>query len=291
VKKKFENILAQFHFTFVGLFVFFSVIIISFLYGLYLTFTNWDGISDEINIVGFKNYIEVFKDENFWYSIQLTILYVFIGTIIVNLIAFIIAYILTSEIKGQNLFRTGFFTPNLIGGILLGMLWNVIFQQILTRAGEVYNIEFLKTSLLSGEKTAFFALVIGYIWQYTGYFMIIYIAGFMNIPKDLIEAASIDGASLFYRIRKIIVPFMVPSFIICIFLSIQRGFMVYDVNKALTDGGPYGSTKLASYHVFEKAFLLRDYGGGQAEAFILFFIVVIITLVQTLLMKRMEVEA
>lgn len=286
-----EELINQLIFTGPTIFIFSSVIIITFIFGLYLTFTDWDGISRSINLVGWKNYYAVLKDKEFWISLKLTIIYVVVGTLTVNFLAFTIAYLLTKGMRGQNLLRAGFFTPNLIGGILLGMLWNIIFQQILTRIGDIYNITFLEKSLISDEKTAFIALVIGYIWQYTGYFMIIYIAGFMNVPKDLMEAASLDGASTACKIRKIIIPFMVPAFVICLFLSVQRGFMVYDVNKSLTDGGPYGSTKLISYHVFEKAFLVRDYGQGQAEAFILFALVVIVTLIQTYFMKKMEVES
>ena len=138
---------------------------------------------------------------------------------------------------------------------------------------------------------AFWALVVGFVWQYTGYMMMIYIAGFTNIPKELLEAASIDGANGVMRMIHIIIPFMMPSFVICLFFSVQRGFMVYDVNLSLTNGGPYRSTELISMNVYQKAFLERDYGGGQAAAFFLFLLVVIVTVSQTYFLKKKEVEA
>lgn len=290
-KRKLDDFLTQLVFTGPTIFIFMSVIILSFLFGLYLTFTDWDGISKTINIVGFTNYTRILSDAKFWTSIVLTLKYVLFAVIIVNFLAFTFAYILTSGIRGQNLMRSGFFTPNLIGGIVLGMLWNLIFSNILVRVGEHYNITTLQNSWIADENMAFWALVVGYVWQYAGYMMIIYIAGFMNVPKDLLEASSIDGANGFVRMKSVILPLMVPSFVICLFLSVQRGFMVYDVNKSLTDGGPYRSTELISYNVYQRAFLERDYGGGQAAAIFLFLLVVIVTVTQTYFMKKLEVEA
>ena len=147
----------------------------------------------------------------------MTIKYVFFSLIIVNVLAFFIAYLLTSGIKGQTLFRLSFFSPQVIGGIILGMLWKLIFSNVLTRIGDFYNIDILKNSWIANEDMAFWALVVGFVWQYTGYMMIIYIAGFTNIPKELLEAASIDGANGLMRMKHIIIPFMVPSFV-CLFL-------------------------------------------------------------------------
>lgn len=147
------------------------------------------------------------------------------------------------------------------------------------------------TSWLSDPDKAFWTIVIVTIWQYAGYMMVIYIAGLMGVPNDILEAASIDGAKTWTKMFKIVLPLMVPSFIVCIFLSLQRGFMVYDVNLALTKGGPFKSTEFVSMHVYEKAFLSRDYGVGQAEALVLFLIVAVITLIQVYFSKKLEVEA
>lgn len=272
-------------------FVFITVVIIPFLYGVYLTFTGWDGISDATQLVGFVNYVAVFKDIEFWKNFGLTLRYVFFTVILTNVIGFAFAYILTSGVKGQNFFRAGFFTPNLIGGVLLGFIWQFIFSNVLVYFGKAYSIPFLSTSWLSNPNKAFWSMVIVTVWQYSGYMMIIYVAGFMNIPSDVIEAASIDGASGLRKLKSIVLPLMVASFTVCVFLTLQRGFMVYDVNVALTQGGPFASTTLVSMHVYNKAFLSQQYGVGQAEAFLLFLMVAFITVIQVYFSKKMEVEA
>lgn len=272
-------------------FAFLTVMIIPFIYGIYLTFTSWNGISENHNFVGFKNYMEVFKDTVFWTSLLLTIKYVIVTVVIINVVSFLLAYVLTSGMKGQNFYRAGFFTPNLIGGIILGFIWQFIFSNILVYIGNNFNIPFFSTSWLANPTKAFWTLVIVTVWQYSGYMMIIYVAGFMNVPKDVLEAASIDGANGFKKMKSIILPMMVPSFTVCLFLSIQRGFMAYDVNLSLTKGGPYHTTELVSMHVYNKAFLSQQYGTGQAEAFFLFLIVATITLIQVYTTKKMEVES
>lgn len=271
--------------------VFITVILVPFIYGIYLTFTNWNGISSTHEMVGFQNYTTVFKDNVFWTSFLLTLKYVFFAVILTNVISFLLAYILTSGIKAQNFFRSGFFTPNLIGGILLGYIWQFIFSNVLVYIGKTFDWVIFSSSWLSNPNKAFWTMVIVSVWQYSGYMMIIYIAGFMNIPKDVLEAANIDGAGGFIRMIKIVLPMMVQSFTICIFLSLQRTFMVYDVNLALTGGGPFKTTELISMTVYNKAFLSQQYGVGQAQAFFLFVMVTVVSLVQVSLSKKMEVEA
>ncbi|NLP47304.1 MAG: sugar ABC transporter permease [Epulopiscium sp.] len=272
-------------------FIFFTVIILPFLFGIYLTFTNWNGISSNHSFIGIKNYLEVFKDKAFFNSFLLTLKYVFFTVTLTNVIAFLLASILTSGVKGQNFFRSGFFTPNLIGGVLLGYIWQFVFSNVLVYLGKTFEIPILSSSWLSDPNKAFWTLVIVGVWQYSGYMMIIYIAGLMNVPKDILEAASIDGAGNFRRMINITLPMLVPSFTVCIFLSLQRTFMVYDVNLALTKGGPFKSTELISMTVYNKAFLSQDYGVGQAQAFFLFLIVAVVTLIQVYFSKKMEVEA
>ncbi|MCX8074362.1 MAG: sugar ABC transporter permease [Clostridia bacterium] len=272
-------------------FIFFTVIILPFLFGIYLTFTSWDGISNSHNLVGFSNYIEAFKDMKFLSSFGLTLKYVLYTVILTNIIAFLFAYILTSGMKGQNFFRAGFFTPNLIGGIILGFIWQFIFSRLLVYIGNNFNIPIFSSSWLADPVKAFWTLVIVSVWQNSGYMMVIYVAGFMNVPKDLLEAASIDGANAWRRMINIIVPMMIPSITICLFLTLQRGFMVYDVNLALTKGGPFKSTELISMYVYNQAFLSQKYGVGQAQAFVLFLVVALVTVIQVYFSKKMEVEA
>lgn len=270
---------------------FFAVMIIPFLYGIYLTFTNWDGISTTSSLVGFSNYVAVFNDSVFWKSFLLTLKYVFISVVLINVVAFLLAYVLSSGLKGQSIFRAGFFIPNLVGGIILGFVWQFIFSNVLVYLGKEWGIPLFSTSWLADPDKAFWTMIIVTVWQYAGYMMVIYVAGLMNVPKDILEAASIDGASLWTKMRKMILPLMVPSFIVCIFLSLQRCFMVYDLNLSLTKGGPFKSTEMVSMHVYEKAFLSRDYGVGQAEAFVLFLLVATITIAQVYFSKKLEVEA
>jgi len=286
-----ENVKTFLFFSGATTFVFFTVVILPFLFGIYLTFTNWDGIARTYLYTGFDNYISAFQDQRFWNSLLLTVRYVFFVVLFTNIIAFLLGYVLSSGVRAQNLLRAGFFLPNLIGGIILGLLWNFIFLEIFTFIGKNYGIDFLSTSWLGRPDMAFWALVVVSVWQYSGYMMIIYIAGFMNLPKDVLEAANIDGARGIGRFTRIILPLMLPSINICVFLTLQRSFMVYDVNLALTGGGPFDSTQLISMYVYEKAFLTQDYGVGQAQAFFLFLVIAIVTVTQIYFSKKREVEA
>ena len=273
-------------------FVFLTVIILPFLFGIYLTLTNWDGIAKTYTFVRLDNYLTVFKDPVFWNSFLLTVRYVLYTVVIVNTLGFILAYALTgNNVRGQNLLRTGFFIPNLIGGIILGLVWKFIFSTVLVFIGRSLDISALSYSWVANPNKVLWTLIIVSVWQYSGYMMIIFIAGLSNIPSDLIEAATIDGASGFNRLRSIVLPLMVPSFIVTVFLTIQRGFMVYDVNLALTDGGPFKSSELISMHVYKKAFLAQQYGVGQSQAFLLFVLVAAISLTQVYFTKKLEVEA
>lgn len=290
-KKRMEGIKTFLIFGLPGIFMFTAVVIIPFIYGFYLTLTDWNGVSDKKNLIGLKNYAEVFKDGDFWISFGRTFLYVAATVILVNVIAFLLAYMLTSGLKAQNFFRAGFFTPNLIGGVVLGFIWQFVFSRVLVSVGSNAGIELFSTNWLSDPTKAFWAMVIVSVWQISGYMMLIYVSGFTGISNDVLEAASIDGATGFQRLKSILVPLMVPSFVICIFLTLSRTFMVYDVNLSLTGGEPYGTTRLVAMHVYQKAFNSRQYGTGQAEALFLFLVVAAISGIQIYLGKKKEVEA
>lgn len=291
VKKRWANIRTFLVFCGPTSLFFLTVILIPFLFGIYLTFTNWNGISNTFAFTGFDNYRVVLGDRVFWRSFWLTLRFVLFTVLFTNLVAFFLAYALTGGVRGQNALRAGFFTPNLVGGIILGLIWNFLFTNVFTFVGKNLGIEGMQTSMLSKPETAFWALVLVSVWQYSGYMMVIYIAGFTNMPADVLEAASIDGATPGQRLRKIIMPLMIPSFIICVFLTLQRSFMVYDVNLALTDGGPFKTTQLISMQVYEKAFLSQNFGVGQAEAVFLFLIVALTTVTQLYFSKKLEAEA
>lgn len=274
-----------------GMFCFLAVVIIPFLYGVYLTFTDWNGVSQTKNFIGLANFAGVMQDRQFWSSLLLTFKYVIVVVILVNVVAFAIAYLLTRGMKGQNFFRAGFFTPNLIGGIVLGYIWQFVFSRVFVNIGESTGWKLFEISWLSDPDKAFAALVLVSVWQLSGYMILIYVAGFMGLSEDVMEAASIDGASGWVKLKHIILPLMMSSITICLFLTLSRAFMVYDMNLSLTSGGPYGTTEMAAMHVYEKAFTSRQYGVGQAEAFILFLVVACISGLQVYLTKKQEVEA
>lgn len=274
-----------------SLFCFLAVVMVPFIYGIYLTLTDWNGVSSVKNFVGLSNFAAVMRDAQFWKSLLLTFKYVIAVVVLVNVIAFLLAYILTRGIKGQNFFRAGFFTPNLIGGIVLGYIWQFVFSRVFVSIGETTGWSLFEISWLSTPNKAFAALVLVSVWQLAGYMILIYVAGFMGLSEDVLEAASIDGASGWVKMKNIILPLMMSSVTICLFLTLSRAFMVYDVNLSLTGGAPYGTTEMAAMHVYEKAFTSRQFGVGQAEAFILFIIVACISGIQVYTTKKREVEA
>lgn len=274
-----------------SLIAFTCVLLIPLIYGVYLTFTNYSPITGSQDYVGFSNFAAIFADKEYLGQFVKTLVYVFFSTIFCNVLAFVLAYLLTSNVKFQNFLRAGFFTPNLIGGIILGYIWKFIFANVITLIGKSLAYEPLMTSFLTNPDRAIWAMIIVTVWQYAGYLMMIYVAGFVSIPKDIQEASDIDGAIGLKKLFKVTIPLMVPSFIICFFISISRGFMSYDLNLALTNGQPYGSTRLAAMHIYQKAFQANQYGVGQAEAIVLFIAVAIAAVSQVLLTKKYEVEA
>ena len=228
-----------------ALLLFTGTVIVPLFYGLYLTFTSWDGISLSKPFVGLANYSAAFADTSYWQSLGKTFIYSFFSVIFINIVAFLLAYAVTSGIKGQNFFRAGFFIPNLIGGIVLGYVWQFVFNRAFTALGASIKGGTVP-SLLSTESGAMFCLILVSVWQYAGYMMLIYVAGFMSVPEALKEAALIDGCTPGQALRKVILPLMRSSFVQCLFLSVTRCFVVYDVNLSLTNGEPYGSSELAA---------------------------------------------
>ena len=271
--------------------IFAAVVIVPFIYGLYLTFTSWDGVSRSKPFVGFANYIATFQDSAFWAALGRTFIYSFVAVILVNVVAFILAYLVTRGVKGQNFFRAGFFVPNLIGGIVLGYVWKFVFNRALVALGGSFSIGALSTSWLATSGGAMLCLIIVAVWQYAGYMMLIYVAGFMSVSNDVLEAAKIDGCTDFQTIVHISVPLMVSSFVQCLFLTITRCFMVYDVNLSLTKGEPFNSSVMAAMHVYNQAFTYKNYGTGQAEALVLFVVCAVIGVLQVYIGKKAEVSA
>jgi len=270
--------------------IFLAVLVYPFLQGVYLTFTNWNGFG-YTKFAGFTNYLTSFKDHTFWTTLAFTAKFVVVSMILVNAVAFGLALLVTTKLKSVNVFRTFFFIPNLIGGVILGVIWQFIFDTALTSVSQKFKIPFLQESMLNTTGRAFWALIIVTIWQSSGYMMIIYITGLMSIDNEVVEAARVDGASAWRMLTAIKLPLMAQAFTISLFLTMRNGFMAYDVNLALTGGGPYRTTELVSMHVYNEAFAFGHFGTGQAKAVIMFLMVGLAAIVQVAVSKRMEVEA
>jgi raffinose/stachyose/melibiose transport system permease protein len=273
-----------------GTILFFCVVVVPFIYGLYLTFTSWDGVSTSKPFVGLANYAAAFADTAYWVALGRTAIYSLFSVVFINVLAFALAYLVTSGVKGQNFFRAGFFVPNLIGGIVLGYVWKFVFNRAYVAIASAI-IGGTATSPLATTGGAMFCLIFVSVWQYAGYMMLIYVAGFMSVSDSLKEAAMIDGCTPSQAMRNVTIPLMRSSFVQCIFLSITRCFVVYDVNLSLTKGEPFNTSVMAAMHVYNTAFTYKNYGMGQAEALILFVVCAIVGVTQVIIGKKGEVEA
>jgi len=266
----------------------FMVVIVPLLYGIYYSFTNWDGINEPV-FQGFTNYVKLLKDQSFRDSLWFTTKFAVVSVILINVIGLSLALLVTQKIKGNNLLRTIFFMPNLIGGLILGFIWQFVFISAFTAIGEKVGIKALE-GWLSTTKTGFWGLVILTAWQMSGYIMIIYIAHLESIPEDVLEAAKIDGATSFQRFRYIIFPLVAPAFTVSLFLTLSNSFKLYDQNLSLTGGAPYNSTQMVAMNIYNTAFVNNNMAFAQAKAVIFFIIIAIISLTQVYYNKKKEVE-
>ena len=276
-------------FAAIPLAIFTIVLLIPFFRGIFLTFTNWDGF-DFDKFVGLDNYALALQSESFWSAMQMTFGYVIACLILVNLVGFGLALLVTVPIRSANVFRTFFFLPNLIGGVILGLIWQFIFGSALVSISKNTGLPFFQDDWLLSPTTAFWAMVIVTVWQMGGYMMIIYITGLMSIEKDVLEASSIDGAGPFRTMFAIKIPLMAQAFTISMFLTIRNAFMAYDVNLALTGGGPYRTTELISLYVFKEAFGFGNFATGQSQAVLMFLVIAVAALTQVIISKRAEVQ-
>ena len=255
--------------------------IVPFIMGIYLSFCEFTTVTDA-KFVGLKNYLRVFSDSTFMHALWFTALFTIVSVLTINVFAFVIAMLLTKGIKGTNFFRTVFFMPNLIGGIVLGYIWQILLNGILGHFGR---------TLTYSSSYGFWGLIILMNWQQVGYMMIIYIAGIQNIPTELIEAAEIDGANKFQTLYKIIIPMTMPSVTICLFLTLTNCFKLFDQNLALTAGEPSNNSQMLALNIFETFYGRTGWEGvGQAKAVIFFIIVAVIALAQNRLTRTKEVQ-
>lgn len=260
-----------------------------FLLGLYRSFCEFTSPVD-YHWAGFSNYFRAFADEGFRRAFGFTAAYAVVSILIINICAFALAYALTQKLRGSNIFRTVFFMPNLIGGIVLGYVWKFVFNRAFVAIAEAAT-QSDHASLLSTPNGAMFCLILVSVWQYAGYMMLIYVAGFMSVDQSLKEAAMIDGCNKGKAMWHVVIPLMRASFVQCIFLSTTRCFMVYDLNLSLTKGEPFNQSVLAAMHVYNQAFVYKNYGTGQAEALVLFIVCAVIGMLQVYFGKKGEVAA
>ncbi len=262
--------------------IFAVVFLIPFILGLYLSFCDFSTVSDSI-FTGLSNYRKILSDENFLNALWFTIKFTVVSVISINVIAFGLALLLTNKIKGRNFFRTVFFMPNLIGGIVLGYIWQLIINGVLSGLGVTITYD---------PSYGFWGLVVLMNWQMIGYMMIIYIAGIGNIPKDLIDAAKVDGATSFGVLRHVIIPMVMPSVTICLFLTLTNAFKLFDANLALTDGAPSRQTAMLALDIYKTFYgAVGSQGAGQAKAVIFFLLLAAVSLIQLKITRKREVEA
>ena len=257
--------------------------LIPFIMGIYLSFCNFTTVTDA-QFVGLANYIKIFTDpsSNFLHSLWLTSLFTVVNVVLINVFGFVLALLLVRGFRGTNLFRTVFFMPNLIGGIVLGWIWNLLLTGILAKFGR---------TLVYSETYGFWGLTVLMLWQQAGYMMIIYIAGLQSIPDDLIEAASIDGATSLQTLFKIKIPMVMPSITICTFLTLTNSFKLFDQNLALLSAESSGKLKLLALDIYETFYGRNGWeGAGQAKALVFTIIVALIAMVQMRLTNRKEVQ-
>jgi raffinose/stachyose/melibiose transport system permease protein len=290
-RKRWSEAVQQLVFVGPALLFFCLIVLVPFLMSFYYSLTDWNGVTTRVVWAGLNNFKRILmEDDAFRTSFWFTARYTLAAVVLTNLVGFALALLLTQPLKTRNLLRTVFFLPNVIAGLLLGFIWSFIFVRGFAAVGNWTGIGFFQLPWLGTASTAFWGMVIVTVWQLSGYLMVIYIAAMMNMPRDLIEAAKIDGANRFQMLKNIIVPLVMPAFTVCLFLTLSWSFKVFDLNLSLTKGGPFGSTESVALNIYKEAFQNNRYGLGTAKSLIFFVIVATVTTLQVLYTKRKEVE-
>lgn len=300
-----ENSLVFWLFLAPVLLAFILVIIVPFFLGVFYSFTNWSSSARAdggLQFVGLKNYVDSFKDPAFAHSFGVTIVYTILNMLFINFMAFALAMLVTSKIRLRKVYRVGFFVPNLIGGLILGYVWQFIFNNAVPSLGSILPalapLAQPDNLILGKDTTAVMALVIVGTWQYAGYIMMIYIAAIENVPVELHEAAMIDGASPLQRLRAITLPMVAQAFTVTMFLTLVQSFKQFDVNVSLTSGGPSTifmgtpilGTELLALNIYNTAFISNNLAMGQARAVVFFLVLAVIALIQVYVNKKKELE-
>ncbi len=286
---KFKNGKAYYiGFVFPSLLAISLVILVPLILGIITSFTNSDGYN--FRFIGANNYLSLVNDSNFLESLWMTIRFAVVSVIGVNVIGLGLALLVTRKINRiTTLFRTTFFTPNLIGGLILGFIWQFVFIRGFAGLAQVTGLDFF-SGWLSDARTAFWGMVIVFLWQMSGYIMLIYIAFLSNIPNEYIEAAQLDGASSWQTFFYVKLPLLVPAFTISLFLTLSNAFKVYDLNLALTGGGPFRSSEMVAMNIYNTAFQQYQQGYAQAKGVVFLLLVAVVSLTQVYFTRRKEVD-
>lgn len=253
---------------------------VPFIMGIYLSFCDFTTVTNA-KFVGISNYVKAFTNPDFLKALWFTVKFAVLAVVTINICGFALALMLTQNIKGRNIFRTIFFMPNLIGGIVLGYIWQSMINGVLAKFG---------VTMLLDPKYGYWGLIILMNWQLIGYIMIIYIAGLQNVSTDVLEAAKIDGANAWQTLTKVKIPMVMPSITICLFLTISNSFKMFDQNLALTGGGPSNKTTMLALDIYNTFYGKVGFEGvGQAKAVVFFVIVAGIAMSQLVLTRKKEV--
>lgn len=272
--------------------MFLLIVIIPFFTGMGYSLVSWDGLAKSEKVfVGFENYVKIFSDKQFLTSILRTTIFTLITVMIVNLLALAFAILVTTKLKVRNVARTMLFLPYLIGGLILGYIWQYVLGEAMSTLGQSTGMTNIFFNWLVNKQFAFYAMIVVATWQMAGYMMIVYIAGLEAISDDVLEAAQVDGAGFWRTLINVKLPLIMPSITICLFLTLSNCFKIYDVNVSLTGGGPNNATEMVSMNIFNEIFTKSHFGYGQAKAIVFFIIIALITLIQVKVTGDKEVAA
>lgn len=289
MQKKGRNLLHNIAFLGPATLVFAVIVVIPFIISIFYSFTDWNGISKTMNFIGLNNYIDIFSgNSRFLQAFGFTASISLVIVALTNIVGIGLAALLMNRFLGRNLFRAVFFLPNTMGGVVMGYIWRFIFLLVIQYLGTILNWAIFQLPWLGTQETAFIALVVVSVWQGVGYVMVIMIAGLTGVPQDLSETATIDGASSWKIFWKIKIPYCMSYVTVCLFWTIAMSFKMFDVNVALTKGGPYGSTTPMALQIYYDAFSGNKYGFANAESIIFFLIIFAVTSVQMFLSGRKE---
>ncbi len=269
---------------------FVGIILLAFALSIGYSFTDWNGVTNEVHFVGLENFKKLLTDRGYWNAFGFTFRYAVAAVILNNVLGLILALMITSLKRGTNFYRTTIFIPYAMSAFVLGFIWRFIFIKGFPVIGELTGLSFFSQKWLGTPSTAYWGLVIMSVWKHVGYVMVIYIAGLATVPEDILEASCVDGATALQQIFRIKLPMLMPSVTVCLFMSINWAFNIFDMNLSMTAGGPYNTTMSVSLNIYYEAFKYFKNGYATAKALLFFLVVALISILQTRLTSKREVD-